>query len=185
MYTFPVKHEFIVNVKCRMDWFYGKPYVIICVHVFNFLKQSSSANGTVKFYPTHTEIPWLVIIYNAEAKIENHLIRKRSVMNQFNIEVDWPNSLVHSLHSSRALNLTVDRFQTNNTLIYSHGLSYNCSPRAVTLFLQISGGECTRARVSGETAKREKRGQQPEISSLAPSVTSLVIWVSRAFCSTD
>ena len=27
-------------------------------------------------------------------------------MNQFNIEVDWPNSLVHSLHSSRVLNLT-------------------------------------------------------------------------------
>ena len=69
-------------------------------------------------------------------------------MNQFNIEVDWPNSLVHSLHSSRALNLTVDRFQTNNTVINSHGLAYSCSLRAVTLFLQISGGECTRARAA-------------------------------------
>ena len=33
------------------------------------------------------------------------------------------NSLVHSLQRSRGLNFTVDRFQTNNTLIYSHGLS--------------------------------------------------------------
>ena len=42
---------------------------------FNFLKQSSFANGTVKFYLTHTEIPWLAIIYTAEGKIKNHLIR--------------------------------------------------------------------------------------------------------------
>ena len=35
------------------------------------------------------------------------------------------NSFFHSLQRSRALNFIVDRFQTNNTLIYSHGLSYN------------------------------------------------------------
>ena len=35
------------------------------------------------------------------------------------------NSLFLSLQRSRALNFIVDRFQTNNTLIYSHGLSYN------------------------------------------------------------
>ena len=35
------------------------------------------------------------------------------------------NSLFHSLQRSRALNFIVDRFQTNNTLIYSHGLSHN------------------------------------------------------------
>ena len=35
------------------------------------------------------------------------------------------NSLFHSLQRSRALNFIVDMFQTNNTPIYSHGLSYN------------------------------------------------------------
>ena len=45
---------------------------------FNFLKQSS-ANGTAKIYLTHTEIPWLIMIYTAEAKIENHLIRYEPV----------------------------------------------------------------------------------------------------------
>ena len=35
-------HEFMVNVKCRMDWSYRKPYVCLS---FNFLKQYS-ANGT-------------------------------------------------------------------------------------------------------------------------------------------
>ena len=35
------------------------------------------------------------------------------------------NSLFHSLQRSRAFNFIVDRFQTNNTLIYSHGLLYN------------------------------------------------------------
>ena len=33
----------------------------------------------------------------------------------------------HSLHRSRSLNFIVDRFQTNNALIYSQGLLYNCS----------------------------------------------------------
>ena len=120
---------------------------------FNFLKQSSSANGTVKFYPTHTEIPWLVIIYNAEAKIENHLIRKRSVMNQFNIEVDWPNSLVHSLHSSRALNLTVDRFQTNDTLIYSHGLSTIAVCEQSLFFFRFREGSARARAAKRETGK--------------------------------
>ena len=45
-------------------------------------------------------------------------------MNQFNIN-SIGNSLFLSLQRSRALNFIVDRFQTNNTLIYSHGLSYN------------------------------------------------------------
>ena len=35
------------------------------------------------------------------------------------------NSLFHSLQRLRALNFIVDRFQTNNTLIYSLGLLYN------------------------------------------------------------
>ena len=30
----------------------------------------------------------------------------------------------HSMHRSRALNLIVDRFHTNKTLIYSYGLLY-------------------------------------------------------------
>ena len=34
------------------------------------------------------------------------------------------NSLFYSLQRSRALNFIVDSFQTNNTLIYSHGLLY-------------------------------------------------------------
>ena len=44
-------------------------------------------------------------------------------VNQFNIELDWKFTL--SLQRSRALYFIVDRFQTNNTLIYSHGLLYN------------------------------------------------------------
>ena len=51
-----------------------------------------------------------------------------------------------------------------------HGL------RAVSLFLQIYWGECTRAR-------RETR--KTCLSRLAPSVTRVVICVSRAFCSMD
>ena len=35
-------HEFIVNVKCRMDRSYRKPYICLS---FNFMKQYS-ANGT-------------------------------------------------------------------------------------------------------------------------------------------
>ena len=35
------------------------------------------------------------------------------------------NSLFHSLQRSRAHNFIVDRFHTNNTLIYSHGLLFN------------------------------------------------------------
>ena len=60
---------------------------------------------------------------HAEAKVENDLMRSRGIMNQFNIELDW--NFTHSLTLSRALNLIVDRFQTNNTLIYSHRLLYN------------------------------------------------------------
>ena len=69
-------------------------------------------------------------------------------MNQFNIEVDWKftRPLTPKLACSKPV--TVDRFQTNSTLIYSHGLSCNCSLRAATIFLQISGGECTRARTA-------------------------------------
>ena len=43
-------------------------------------------------------------------------------MNQFNIEVDW--KFTRSLACSK-LNLIVDRFQTNITLMNSHGLLYN------------------------------------------------------------
>ena len=46
-------------------------------------------------------------------------------MNLFNIELDWKFTLSLSLQRARALNFIVDKFQTNNTLIYSHGLSYN------------------------------------------------------------
>ena len=55
------------------------------------------------------------------------MIRSRSVrvMSQFNIGLEWKFTLTHSMHRSRALNLIVDRFQTNNTLIYSYGLLYN------------------------------------------------------------
>ena len=35
-------HEFIVNVRCRMDWSYRRPYICLS---FNFFKQYS-ANGT-------------------------------------------------------------------------------------------------------------------------------------------
>ena len=53
--------------------------------------------------------------------------RSRSVrvMNQFNIGLDWKFTLTHSMHRSRALNLIVERFHTNNTLIYSYWLLYN------------------------------------------------------------
>ena len=150
---------------------------------FNFLKQSSSANGTVKFYPTHTEIPWLVIIYTAEAKIENHLIRKRSIMNQFNIEVDWPNSLVHSLHSSRALNLTGFRQNVIGWFILTDFHTIVVCEQSLFFFRFREGSARARERPSRE--KREKRGRQPEFSRLAPSVTRVIIWLSRAFCSTD
>ena len=80
-------------------------------------------------------------------------------MNQFNIEVDWPNSLVHSLHSSRALNLTADRFQTNNTLIYSHGLS-TIAVCEQSLFFFRFWERSARAR-ERRSEKREKRGRQP------------------------
>ena len=56
------------------------------------------------------------------------MIRSRSVrvMNQFNIHgLDWKFTLTRSMHRSRALNLVVDGFHTNNTLIYSYGLLYN------------------------------------------------------------
>ena len=47
------------------------------------------------------------------------MIRSRSIMNQFNVAFDWKFTL------SLTPSLIVDRFQTNNTLIYSHGLLYN------------------------------------------------------------
>ena len=66
-------HEFIVNVKCRMDWSLRKPYVCLSL---NFWKQYSSYNTCltsvnkqeppsnfferVYFSLTYTEIPWLV-----------------------------------------------------------------------------------------------------------------------------
>ena len=37
MYTFPLLHEFLVNVKCRMDWSYGNPYICL---------KKSSTSGT-------------------------------------------------------------------------------------------------------------------------------------------
>ena len=70
-------------------------------------------------------------------------------MNQFNIEVDWPNSLVHSLHSSRALNLTLDRFQANDTLIYSHGLStITVCEQSLFFFRFLEGSALARERRS-------------------------------------
>ena len=95
-------------------------------------------------------------------------------MNQFNIEVDWPNSLVHSLHSSRALNLTVDRFQTNDTLVYSHGLSTTAVCGQSLFFFSFREGSA-RAHERRSREKREKRGRQPEFSRLVPSVTRVVI----------
>ena len=95
-------------------------------------------------------------------------------MNQFNIEVDWPNSLVHSLHSLRALNLTVDRFQTNDTLIYSHGLLTIAVCKESLFFFRFREGSA-RARERRSRGKREKRGWQPEFSRLVPSVTRVVI----------
>ena len=80
-------------------------------------------------------------------------------MNQFNIEVDWPNSLVHSLHSSRALNLTADRFQTNNTLIYSHGLS-TIAVCEQSLF-SSDFGSGVHARASGEARNGKNEGGSP------------------------
>ena len=64
--------------------------------------------------------------------------------------------------------------------------------RAVSLFLHIWWGECTRARASSETretrtaAREEKRETLFScLSRLAPQVTRVVICVSRAFCLTD
>ena len=57
--------------------------------------------------------------------------------------------------------------------------------RSLFFFRFSKGNARTPARVlSGEAARREKRGRQP-ISRLAPSVTRVVICVSGAFCSTD
>ena len=44
------------------------------------------------------------------------------------------NSLIHSLHHSRALSLMLDRFQTNNTLTCSQGLLYNFSLTHLRVF---------------------------------------------------
>ena len=64
--------------------------------------------------------------------------------------------------------------------------------RAVSLFLQIKWGECTRARTAKpRDAKNEggspKRKKSYSLFScrLAPSITRVVIYVSRAFCSMD
>ena len=53
-------------------------------------------------------------------------------------------------------------------------------------FFRFSKGSAHARALSGEAARRKKRGRQPEcLSRLAPSVKRLVICVSRAFCSTD
>ena len=48
-----------------------------------------------------------------------------SAPNQNRHATQARNSLFHSLHRSRAHNFILDRFQTNNTLIYPHGRLYN------------------------------------------------------------
>ena len=116
---------------------------------FNFLKQSSSANGTVKFSQTHTEIPWLVI--SKDWKSFDTLVKRNEPVWYWSRLAKFTR---HSLHSSRVLNLTVDSFQANNTLISSHGLSYNCILRAVLFFFRSREGSArTRARRSRETGK--------------------------------
>ena len=50
-------------------------------------------------------------------------------------------------------------------------------------FFRFSKGSASARALSSEAAKREKRGRR--LSRLAPSVTRVVICVSRAFCSTD
>lgn len=54
--------------------------------------------------------------------------------------------------------------------------------RAVSIVLQVQRGECTRARAAGPRDARNKGGS---LSCLAPSVTCVVIFGSRAFCSAD
>ena len=66
--------------------------------------------------------------------------------------------------------------------------------RAVSLFLQIQWGECTHARAAkprdarneGGSPKRKKSDSLFScLSRLAPSITRVVTYVSRAFCSMD
>ena len=67
------------------------------------------------------------VVYMAEAKIENDLIRLRIVMNQFNIELDWKftRSLTPSLACSKPYRRQVS---TSTTLVmYSPGPLYNFS----------------------------------------------------------
>ena len=66
--------------------------------------------------------------------------------------------------------------------------------RAVSLFLQIQWGKCTLAR-AGKPRDARNEGGSPRrkksdslfscLSRLAPSITRVVIYVSRAFCSMD
>ena len=51
-------------------------------------------------------------------------------------------SLVHSIHRSWTLNLIVDRFQINNTLIYSHRLLYNCTLIMINTFFHLRVSCC-------------------------------------------
>ena len=66
--------------------------------------------------------------------------------------------------------------------------------RAVSLFLQIQWGECTLAQAAkprdarngGGSPRRKKSDSLFScLSRLAPSITRVVIYVSRAFCSMD
>ena len=66
--------------------------------------------------------------------------------------------------------------------------------RAVSLFLQIHWGECTLARAAKPRDARNEGGSPRRkksnslfscLSCLAPSITRVVIYVSRAFCSMD
>ena len=65
-------------------------------------------------------------------------------------------SLVHSLHRSWALSLIVDRFQTNNTLIYSHGLLYNCTLIHTFFHLRVSCCITCMDTVSGNYKKSKE-----------------------------
>ena len=64
-------HEFIVNVKHRMDWSYGKPYICLS---FNFWKQYPADRIIMFYYSEYAEIchlpltslkesnfPWLIL----------------------------------------------------------------------------------------------------------------------------
>ena len=64
------------------------------------------------------------------------------------------------------------------------GLCVDCEQSL--FFFRFSKGSAHARALSGEAARRKKRGRQPEcLSRLAPSVKRLVICVSRAFYSTD